>query len=121
MNPIASSPTPAIAAGGCISRRLVRPKTAGSWSWRPIASARRPQPEKLVEMAIRRIAHAVRPTPNTQAHVDPVGAVRADPVGEAEHWRRSPSSGRASVVPPAVVVGPSWVGKADAAAVATAA
>src|SRR6185312_8454515 len=47
--------------------RVARPNTGGSWSCWPIAAARRPQPEKLVEIASTRIAQAVAPTPIRRA------------------------------------------------------
>ena len=85
-----------------------------------MAVARRPQPEKLLEIAIRRIAQAVMPTPKRSPTASQCG--RCVPIRSAR-----PSMGAfthlvaSALVPPAVLLGSAWVGNADAAAVATAA
>ena len=108
-----------MAAGGCISRRLVRPKTAGSWSCRPIDSASRPHPEKLVKIAIRRIAHAVIPTPKTSPSWTQVGPCA--PMRLARPSMGAFTQCRPSPVCPPTTDRSGMVGNADAAAVATAA
>ena len=107
-----------IAAGAARTRRLRRAKIAGTCMCRPIDSVMRAKPETLVVIASSRIATAVSPTPSRRAsanHHGPPIACTSPRIGAFTQVVESP------LEYPAGAEGSRCAGKADTAAVATAA